>query len=67
MPAWLALIVQVPAPVSDTVEPEIVQMPALPPAIAKATGRPELAVAVTVYVGPPTTAPDGAVDVNAIV
>ena len=66
MPAWLALIVQVPAPTKVTVEPEIVQTPAPPAAIVKVTARPELADAVTVYVGPPTLAPDGAVDVKLI-
>jgi hypothetical protein len=60
------LIVQVPAPVIVTVEPELVQMPALPAAIVNVTGRPELAVAVAVYVGPPTVAPAGAVEVKLI-
>jgi hypothetical protein len=48
LPAWFALIVQVPAPTNDTVEPLIVQTPALAAAIVKVTARPELAVAETV-------------------
>ena len=67
MPAWLALIVQVPAPTKVTVEPEIVQIPALPAAIVKVTASPELAEAVTAYVGPLTLAPAGADDVKVIV
>jgi hypothetical protein len=58
--------VQVPAPVIETVDPEIVQTPALPAAIVNVTARPELVVAVALYVGPPTVAPDGAVDVKVI-
>ena len=66
MPAWLALIVQVPAPTKLTVEPEIVQIPALPVTIVKVTASPELAEAVTLYVGPPTLAPAGADEVKLI-
>ncbi|MEP6978709.1 MAG: hypothetical protein ABI948_11715 [Thermoleophilia bacterium] len=50
-----------------TVEPEIVQTPALEPSMLKATGSPELAVALIVYAGPPTTAPGGGADVKTIV
>ena len=67
MPAWLALIVHVPAPTSVTVLPLRLQMPALAAARVKVTARPELAVAVTVYDDPPTTAPAGGVDVKVIV
>ena len=58
---------QVPAPTNDTVEPVRVQTPALPAAIEKVTARPELAVAETVSVAPPTVAPPGGYDVNVIV
>ena len=54
----------VPAPVIETVEPTTVQTPALPAAAEKTTARPELAVALTAYVAPPTTAPEGAAEVN---
>ena len=66
-PAWLASITQVPTPMNDTVEPEIEQTDAAVASIVNDTARPELAVAVTVYEGPPTAAPDGAVDVKLIV
>ena len=67
MPAWLAWIVQVPAPTNETVEPLRVQMPALPAAIVNVTARPDDAVADTVYVAPPTVAPPGGVEVKLIV
>jgi hypothetical protein len=38
----------VPAPTGLTVEPEIVQTPALDPSMLKLTGSPELAEALTV-------------------
>ena len=60
------MIVQVPAPVSETVAPAMVHTPALPAAIVNVTTSPELAVAVAVYAGPPTLSPDGAVDVKLI-
>ena len=66
MPAWFALIVQVPAPVIETVAPEIVQMPALVASAENATTKPELADALTVYVDPPMVAPAGALDVKLI-
>ena len=53
MPPWFALTVQVPAPTMVTVEPETVQTPALLGAAEKVTGRPEPAVAETVYGAPP--------------
>ena len=59
--------VHVPAPTRDTDAPDTEQMPALLPAAANTTARPELADAVTVYAEPPTTAPAGAVDVKWIV
>ncbi len=42
-----------PAPAMVTVEPETVQTPALLGAAEKVTGRPEVAMAETVYDGPP--------------
>jgi hypothetical protein len=51
---------QVPGPTKLTVVPEIVQAAALVGAREKPTGRPELAVAPTVY-EPPTTAAPGEV------
>ena len=59
------MIVQVPVPTSDTVEPETVQTPALVKSVVKVTGRPELAVAETVY-GEPMTAPPGGVELKLI-
>ena len=50
-PAWLAAIVQVPAATPVTVLPAMVQMGSV--SELKVTGKPELAVAVTVPV-PPT-------------
>ena len=67
MPAWLALIVQVPAATKVTVELLRVQMPALLGAAANVTARPDEAVAETVYVAPPTVAPPGGVEVKLIV
>jgi hypothetical protein len=65
-PAWFASIVQVPTPVKVTFEPAIEQTLLAVGSIVSATGRPELAVAVAVYV-PPNAAAVGAVDVNVIV
>src|SRR3954447_1139438 len=67
LPAWLASMTHVPTVRNDTVEPEIEHTDVAVASIVNVTGRPELAVAVTVYVGPATTAPAGAVDVNVIV
>ena len=61
------MTVQVPPPTNETVDPDTVQTPALDAAALKLTVRPELAVAETAYVGPPTVAPVGAVEVNVIV
>src|SRR5574337_473402 len=52
---------------NDTVEPVSEHTLAELASIVSATVKPELAVAVTVYVGPPTAAPAGAVEVNVIV
>ena len=46
-PLWSAAIVQVPAPMSATVEPVTVQTPALDAAAEKATARPDVAVAAS--------------------
>ncbi len=43
------------------------QTPALAESTENTTGRPDVAAAETVYVAPPTTAPPGGTDVNAIV
>ena len=67
MPAWFASIVHVPAATIVTVAPLTVQMPALPASADKVTGRPEVAVADTVYAGSPTLALPGAVEVKLIV
>ena len=53
MPPWFALRVHAPTPTIVTVEPETVQTPALLAAAEKLTGRPELAMAETVYGAPP--------------
>src|SRR6185295_4148261 len=47
-PGWFALITQVPAPMNDTVEPEIVHTVLADASIVKITARPEVAFAVTV-------------------
>src|SRR5574337_1738740 len=52
---------------NDTVDPASEHTLVALASIVSATARPELAVAVTVYVGPPTAAPAGAVEVNVIV
>jgi hypothetical protein len=57
---------QVPAPTKDTTPLVNVQALVLPGDVENVTGKPELAVAETVYGGPPTVAPDGAVDVKLI-
>ena len=55
-----------PVPTNVTVDPDTVQMAVVPE--LNATGFPDAPpVAVTVYVGPPTVALVGAVDVNVIV
>ena len=66
LPAWSALIVQVPEPTNETVEPDTVHTPALAGAALNVTARPELAVPLTMYVAP-TLAPAGGVDVKSIV
>jgi hypothetical protein len=50
-----------------TVEPEIVHTALLDASIVSVTGSFDVAWAVTWYVGPPTVAGFGAVEVNAIV
>ena len=57
---------QVPAPTSETVDPETVQTPPLPAPAAKLTGRRELATAAAVYAGPPATAFAGGVELKTI-
>ena len=66
LPAWSASTVQVPAPTSETVDPETVQTPPLPAPAAKLTGRRELATAAAVYAGPPATAGAGGVELKTI-
>ncbi|WP_148046214.1 hypothetical protein [Nocardioides marmoriginsengisoli] len=66
LPAWFALIVQVPTPVKETVDPLSEQTADEPPSTASATGSPEVAVAVTAYVGPWYVAAPGAVEVKVI-
>ena len=53
----------VPTPTSETVTPETVQTPALEASAARATGRPELAAATTVY-EEPIDAPPGAAELK---
>ena len=67
MPAWLALITQVPTPVKLTVEPAIEQTALAAASMVNAGASPDVAVAVTAYVAPATTAAAGAVDVKLIV
>ena len=66
-PAWSASITHVPAPMNDTVRPAIVHTLAPVASMVNVTGRPELAVALTSYDGPPMDAFVGAVEVNVIV
>ena len=67
MPAWFALTTQEPTLWNVTVLPAIAQTLLEPAAMLKLTGRPDVAVAVTVYDAPPTVAAAGAVDVKLIV
>ena len=55
-----------PVPTKDTISFTSVHTPAFPGDAEYITGKPELADAETVYVGPATTACDGAVDVKLI-
>src|SRR5690242_6193442 len=52
---------------NDTVAPAMVHTPLAELSIVKLTGSPEVAVAVTIYGAPPTTALVGTVEVNVIV
>ncbi|MBL0218682.1 MAG: hypothetical protein IPQ07_33000 [Myxococcales bacterium] len=52
---------------NDTVEPAIEHTLAAEASMVKPTVRPEVAVAVTVYVAPPTLAVAGAVEMKEIV
>ena len=65
MPPWFASTVHVPGARNETVEPDTPHTEGLPE--EKVTARPELAAAVTVYVGPPVAAPLGGADVKLIV
>jgi hypothetical protein len=67
LPPWLAVTVQVPGAMK-VITAELVPLPVQTDVVelASVTGRPELAVAVAVYV-PPTSALVGAVDVKVIV
>src|SRR5262249_54462012 len=66
-PAWLASMTHVPTPINDTVEPASEHTDVAAASSVKGTGDPDVAVAVTVYVGPPTIAAPGAGDVKLIV
>ena len=48
LPAWFASMTQVPTPLKETVEPLIEQTALAEASIVRATGRPEVAVAVGV-------------------
>ena len=52
---------------NETVEPAIVQTALAEASMVKVAARPDVAVAVTVYVGPLTVAAPGAVEVKLIV
>src|SRR6188508_1569629 len=65
LPLWFASTVHVPGARNETVEPDTPHTEGLPE--EKATARPELAAAVTVYVGPPVAAAPGGVEVKLIV
>ncbi len=67
LPTWLALITQVPAPMKLTLLPAIEHTPLALASMVKATGSPDVAVPVTVYAAPATTAAAGAVEVKLIV
>ena len=67
LPAWFASMTQVPTAVNDTVEPLMEHTELAAASIINVTGRPEEAVAVAVYVAPPTVAAAGAVEVNVMV
>ena len=66
-PAWLASTTQVPAAVNVTSAPEMEHTDAALASMLKATGNPDVDVAVTVYPGPPKTSAPLGVDVNTIV
>ena len=66
-PAWSASMTQVPAPMKETVAPLIVQTVLAVASIVNVTVRPDVAVAVTRYVGPLTMAAAGAEDVKLMV
>src|SRR5205085_3939853 len=59
---WFASIVHVPVPPNETVVPEIAHTPALVASTVRLTGKPELALAETVYAGPLMLAPIGAAE-----
>src|SRR5262245_10613789 len=67
LPAWFALITQVPVPMKDTVAPASEHTVLADASIVIVTGSPDVAVAVTLYVGPWYSAGFGAVDVKEIV
>ena len=60
----MASISQVPFPMNETTPALIEQTEAAAASIEKTTARPEVAVAVGVYVAPPITALAGAVEVK---
>ena len=67
LPAWFALITQVPEPWKVTFVPAIAQTLLALASIEKLTGRPEFATAATVYGVPPICAEDGTLEVKLIV
>src|SRR5262249_60727327 len=66
-PAGWAPITPAPTPMNDTVAPASVHTVLADASIVNVTGSPEVAVAVTMYVGPPSFAPAGAAEVKLIV
>ena len=64
----MASMRQIPAPIKLMTEPEIEHTELDDESIEKVTGFPEAPpIAITVYMGPPTTALAGGVDVNVMV
>ena len=66
MPGWLAAIVHVPLPTSETLAPEIAHTLALAGATESVTVKPELATAETRFEDPPTVALAGGLEVKVI-
>ena len=66
-PAWFASITHVPAAMNVTTPAEIEHTDVADASIVSAAASPDVAVAVAVYVAPPTVVTEGTVEVNVTV